>query len=83
MLHLITCHGRIMPHLEDLLLLISILLNLNINKASGHNECIWSVHRNGSRIVMVITEFNYILTERDEIIVHWSLCMVFFALSNH
>ena len=24
----------------------------------------------------------YILTERDKIIVHWLLCMIFFALSN-
>ena len=26
-----------------------------------------------------ITEFNYVFTKRDEIIVHWLLCMVFFA----
>ena len=33
------------------------------------------VHRNGSRIVTGITECIYILTERDEIMVHWLLCM--------
>ena len=36
--------------------------------------------QNGSRIVMAITDFNYILTERDEVIVHWLLCMVFFHI---
>ena len=30
-----------------------------------------------------IPECIYILTERDKIIVHWLLCMIFFALSNH
>ena len=58
--------------------LISILFN--INKASKHCDCrrtitnaLRPVHRNGSRIITAITEFNYILTERDEIIVHWLL----------
>ena len=30
-----------------------------------------------------IPESIYILIERDKIIVHWLLCMIFFALSNH
>ena len=33
-----------------------------------NKECIRPVHRNGSRIVTEITEFNYNPTKRDEII---------------
>ena len=46
-------------------------------------DCVRPVHRNGSMIVTGITEFNHIIIERDEIIIHWLLHMVFFALSNH
>ena len=45
-----------------------------------NNEWVRPVHRNGSRIVTAIMEFSYILTERDEIIVHWLLRMVFFFI---
>lgn len=34
-------------------------------------------------IVTEITEFNYFLSERDRMIIHWLSRMVFFVLSNH
>ena len=67
---------------------ISILLNIKksietLGLSVDNKECVWPVHRNIQGSLQRSQNLIIILPRGDEVIVHWLLRMVLFALSNH